>query len=155
MSRPMNTTTQGRTSVMRTMMKVMGSLHRLLYRLSNGKLGAHMGKMSVLLLTTTGRKTGQPRTWPISYQVDGDNLIMVASAGGQPQHPAWYLNLQAHPHVAVQVGGRTRAMVAHTAQGEERTRLWTRYIQQYPNFAEYQRKTSRELPVVVLGPETG
>ncbi|HKC75846.1 MAG TPA: nitroreductase/quinone reductase family protein, partial [Chloroflexota bacterium] len=84
---------------MRTMMKVMGSLHRLLYRLSNGKLGANMGKMSVLLLTTTGRKTGQPRTWPISFQVDGDNLIMVASAGGQPQHPAWYLNLQAHPNV--------------------------------------------------------
>ena len=145
MSRPMDTTTQGRTSVMRTMMKVMGSLHRLLYRLSNGKLGATMGKMNVLLLTTTGRKTGQPRTWP----------IMVASAGGQPQHPAWYLNLQAHPHVTVQVGARIRAMVAHTAQGEERTRLWTRYIQQYPNFAEYQRKTSRELPVVVLGPETG
>ena len=71
---------------MRTMMKVMGSLHRLLYRLSNGKFGANMGKMSVLLLTTTGRKTGQPRTWPISYQVDGDNLIMVASAGGQPLH---------------------------------------------------------------------
>jgi deazaflavin-dependent oxidoreductase (nitroreductase family) len=129
-------------------------MHRWLYRLSGGKIGGTMGGNPVLLLTTTGRKTGQRRIWPVTYLPDGEDLIVVASAGGQPQQPAWYLNLQANPRVTVQVGNQMRRLVAHTAEGEERGRLWARFIQAYPAFEGYQRKTRRELPVVVLRPET-
>lgn len=133
-------------------MRVAGTLHRGLYRLTGGKLGAAMGPMKVLLLTTTGRKSGQERTWPLGYFRDGNRLIVAASANGQPEHPAWFLNLRANPRVTVQVGQETRAMTATTATGEERERLWAKLTSTYPNFAGYQKKTTREIPVVILAP---
>jgi deazaflavin-dependent oxidoreductase (nitroreductase family) len=132
------------------MMRVAGTLHRGLYRLSGGRIGGSLGKMAVLLLTTTGRKSGQPRTWPVGYFRDGDRFIVTASAGGGPKHPAWYLNLRDNPRVTVQLGDETIPMRADVSTGAERARLWSRLIGDYPNFADYQEKTTREIPVVIL-----
>lgn len=137
---------------LRFVMRVVGALHRGLYRLSGGRIGKGMGGMPVLLLTTIGRKSGQPRTWPLTYVQDGDNVVIIASAGGQPQHPAWYLNLRDNPRVTVAFGQEERTMTAATATGAERDRLWTWISRDYPQYAGYQRKTTREIPVVVLSP---
>ena len=131
-------------------MKVLGTLHRWLYRVSGGKLGKSFFGSPILLLTTTGRRTRQPRTWPLTYLPEGDRLIIIASNGGQPNHPAWYLNLLANPQVSIQLGDRIRTMIAHPTEGEERARLWSRVVEEYPAYAEYQRKTDRQIPVVVL-----
>lgn len=137
---------------LRFVMRVAGSLHRGLYRLSGGRLGKALGPMRVLLLTTTGRRSGQSRTWPLAYFRDGDRLLVVASAGGEPKHPAWYLNLRANPQVSVQIGAEIQKMLAATATGDERARLWAQIIAVAPNFADYQQKTTREIPVVILTP---
>ena len=139
---------------MRTTMKVAGTLHRLLYRWSGGRIGGTFRGGSILLLTTRGCKTGQQRTWPLCYLVTGDELVLVASAGGAPRHPAWYLNLRANPRVSIQLEDRTRTMVARTAEGTERARLWERAVRRYPVCAAYQRKSGREIPVVILRPAT-
>ena len=135
-------------------MKVVGTIHRGLYRASGGKLGNTFFGTPILLLTTAGRRTGRPRTWPLTYLREGDCLIVIASNGGQPNHPAWYLNLRANPQVSVQLGEQTQTMIARTAEGEERARLWSRVVEEYPAYAGYQRKTDRQIPVVVLQPET-
>ena len=135
-------------------MKILGTLHRLLYRASGGKLGKTFLGTPILLLTTTGRRTGRPRTWPLTYLPEGENLIVVASNGGQPNHPAWYLNLRANPRVSVQLGERNYTMIAQTVKEDERARLWSRVIEEYPAYAEYQKKTNRQIPVVVLRQET-
>jgi deazaflavin-dependent oxidoreductase (nitroreductase family) len=133
-------------------MKVLGTIHRWLYRRSSGKWGRTFFGSPILLLTTTGRKTKRSRTWPLTYLSEGDRLIVIASNGGQPTHPAWYLNLLANPRVDVQLGDQIHEMIAQAAEGDERTRLWTRAIQEYPAYASYQRKTAREIPIVVLRP---
>ena len=105
----------------------------------------------VLLLTTTGRKTGQERTWPLCYlPASGDELVLVASAGGAPRHPDWYSNLRANPRVSVRSGESSRNMVARTAEESERARLWEIVVRRYPVVASYQRKSGREIPVVIL-----
>ncbi len=136
----------------RITMKVLGAVHRWLYRASGGKWGRTFFGSPILLLTTTGRRTGRARTWPLTYLPDdeGERLIVVASNGGQPNHPAWYLNLRANPRVGVQLGNRSRPMIAQTTEGEERERLWSRVVEEYPAYAEYQRKTDRQIPVVAL-----
>jgi deazaflavin-dependent oxidoreductase (nitroreductase family) len=121
---------------------------------SGGKLGKSFFGSPILLLTTTGRRTRQPRTWPLTYLQEGDRLTVIASNGGQPNHPAWYLNLWETPQVSVQLGDRVRTMIAQTAEGSERARLWSRVVEEYPAYAEYQRKTDRQIPVVVLHPGT-
>ena len=136
----------------RIAVKVMGTIHRTLYRASDGRLGKTFFGSPVLLLTTTGRKTRRPRTWPISYLREGDRLIILAANGGQANHPAWYLNLQANPRASVQLGDETHLMIARTAEGDERTRLWSRAVKEYPAYEQYQQKTDREIPVVVLYP---
>jgi F420H(2)-dependent quinone reductase len=135
-------------------MKVLGTLHRWLYRASGGKLGKTFFGSPVLLLTTTGRKTGRSRTWPLSYLHDGeDRFVVAASYGGQLKHPGWYLNLRANPNVVVQLGEQTHTMIAEVAEGDERSRLWRRLTEAYPAYANYQRKTERQIPVVVLRQE--
>jgi deazaflavin-dependent oxidoreductase (nitroreductase family) len=136
----------------RFVMRAAGAFHRGLYRLSGGRLGRALGPMQILLLTTTGRKSGQARTWPLVYFRDGDRLLVVASAGGEPKHPAWYLNLHANPRVTVQIGGEIRQMLAATATGQERAQLWAQIVAVASNFAGYQEKTTREIPVVILTP---
>ena len=141
-------------SAARAMLKVIGTLHRLLYRCSVGRIGGTLRGGPVLLLTTTGRNTGQKRTWPLCYLEDDDDLIVVASAGGNPRHPAWYLNLRADPRVSIRSGEKSRKMVARTAEESERARLWERAVQQYSVVVDYQRKSGREVPVVILGATT-
>lgn len=130
-------------------------LHRAVYRLSGGRLLSTSGSaMPVLLLTTTGRKTGQPRTWPLNYLPDGDTLVIVASNRGHPPHPAWYLNLTAQPAVRIQRGSKTQQAIARLATPEERARLWPQLVRLEPLYAQYERDTTRAIPVVVLSPQT-
>jgi deazaflavin-dependent oxidoreductase (nitroreductase family) len=105
-----------------------------------------------LLLTTVGRRSGQPVTLPLIYGRDGDRYVVVASKAGAPDHPAWYLNLTARDQVEVQVGDRRLRAVARTAHGEERQRLWARMADIYPPYDDYQKQTRRQIPVVVLEP---
>lgn len=135
-------------------MRVIGTIHRTLYGASNGTLGKTFFGSPVLLLTTTGRRTRRPRTWPISYLREGDRFIVLAANGGQPNHPSWYLNLEANPRASVQLGDETRLMIARTAEGDKRTTLWLRAVKDYPAYDQYQQKTDRKIPVVILHPAT-
>ena len=110
--------------------------------------GMHRDRL--LLLTTTGARTGQLHTTPMMFHPDGDRLLVVASNIGAPRHPAWYLNLAANPRVTVEVGDERYEAVASTAEGEERQRLWSMLKQQHPFFAEHEQQTEREIPVVIL-----
>jgi deazaflavin-dependent oxidoreductase (nitroreductase family) len=109
-------------------------------------------EVPTLLLTTKGRKTGQPRTLPLIFEQVGENYIVVASKGGSAQHPAWYLNLQADPEVLVQIKARKFAARARTAQGEQRAQLWADMVHHLPLYAAYQDKTARQIPIVILEP---
>jgi deazaflavin-dependent oxidoreductase (nitroreductase family) len=128
-----------------------GQEHVRRYRETAGDVG-HVWKegSTVLLLTTTGRKTGEKHTTPLIYARDGDNYVIVASKGGAPAHPGWYRNLAKDPEVEVQVLGEVFPARARTAEGEERERLWRKANEVWPHYEEYQRKTDREIPVVVL-----
>ena len=108
-----------------------------------------MGKAPVLLLSVTGRKSGKRRTTPLLYGRDGDNYVVIASVGGAPKHPAWYLNLQGQ-EAEILVGRERLRVRARDAEGEERERLWALMVSLYPPYAEYQKKTERRIPVVVL-----
>ena len=104
----------------------------------------------LVLLTTTGARSGQRRTTPMMYVRDGERLLVIASNAGAPKHPDWYYNLLAHPQVTVEVGRETYEATARVTEGVERQRLWNRIVEQYPFFADHQAKVSREIPVVVL-----
>jgi deazaflavin-dependent oxidoreductase (nitroreductase family) len=132
--------------------RLLGGVHRRVYLLSGGKLGGRIAKMPVLLLTTTGRKTGRPRTQPLTYTNAGDGYAVIASKGGAAQHPLWYLNLRAHPLAQVTVGRETRKVRARDAEGEEREEFWHALTDLYPGYDRYAGKTSRRIPVVVLEP---
>jgi proline iminopeptidase len=111
------------------------------------------GVLPTLLLTTTGRKLGQPRSLPLIYGEAGSSYVVVASKGGMPTHPAWYLNLEATPRCELMVGAKAVSAKARVAQGEERERLWKQMVALYPPYAEYQQRASaRTIPVVVLDP---
>jgi deazaflavin-dependent oxidoreductase (nitroreductase family) len=118
------------------------------------KFRARGGKVegwgSLLLLTTTGAKTGKERVSPLAYSKDGDNYIVVASKGGAPTHPDWYRNILAHPQVTVEVAGERFQARAHVTDGEERARLFEAHAAGMPNFMDYERKTDRVLPVIAL-----
>lgn len=130
---------------------LFGQEHVRRYRETGGEVG-HVWKRgaTTLLLTTTGRKSGERRTTPLIYVQDGDRYVIIASQGGAPVHPSWYLNLTADPNVEVQVRDDVFRARARTATGEERERLWTLAAQQWPDYDAYQTKTDREIPVVVL-----
>jgi F420H(2)-dependent quinone reductase len=128
------------------------SAHAALYRRFG--LARRIGNAPILLLTTTGRKSGQPRTVPLMY-VPAEQPVLVASNGGNPTHPNWYLNLLDDARAWVEIGGRRTEVVARTVGGQERERLWEQAVEIYPAYAEYQRRTERQLPVVVLGQDRG
>jgi len=130
--------------------KVIGRLHAAIYRLSGGRVGHGMAGLTNLLLTTTGARSGQPRTVPLTYLADGENYVLVASNGGADRHPAWWLNLVKTPAATIQVGGTTLAVVASKATPEERARLWPKLKAVNPFYAMYEELTEREIPVVVL-----
>lgn len=134
------------------MLKVFSRLHVFLYRASGGRIGGRFKAAPVLLLTTTGRKTGKRRTTPLLYTEDAGRYVIIASVGGAPKHPAWYLNLGGKADATIQVGGRTLEVHADTAPPDERARLWTLMTRMYPGYDAYQAKTTREIPVVTLTP---
>lgn len=110
------------------------------------------GLLPTLLLTTTGRKSGQPRDLPLIYGEHGDAYVVIASKGGWPTHPAWFLNLEANPECDLMVGPKKLRARARVAEGDERETLWKRMVEIYPPYTEYQEKTERQIPVVVLDP---
>lgn len=130
--------------------------------ISSGGIEGHMYKVTPpgysemtvpsLLLTTIGRKSGEKFTFPLFYGEEGNSYIIVASKGGAPEHPGWYQNLVAHPEVEVQVGTKKFKARARTTSGAERTRLWAKALKFWPPYADYEKKTPREIPVVVLDP---
>jgi deazaflavin-dependent oxidoreductase (nitroreductase family) len=134
------------------MLKLFSRIHVALYRASGGRIGGRFKAAPVLLLTTTGRKTGKRRTTPLLYGEDAGRYVVVASVGGAPKHPAWYLNLRGNAEAIIQVGSRTLTVRADTASPEEHARLWALMTQLYPGYDDYQAKTNREIPVVVLAP---
>ncbi len=144
------------SKVARTAWRVLGKVitetHAAIYRASGGKVAGQMFNSPVLLLTTTGRKTGKERTTPLMCIEDGQDLVIIASNGGAPYHPAWYLNLRANPEARVLVKDRNLRVTAEEARGEERRRLFARLVEMYPGYEDYQRRTEREIPVVVLHP---
>ena len=134
--------------------KVVTRFHRAVFDLSGGKLAGKASGMPVVKLTTIGRKSGQRRTTMLtSPLVEGDNLVLVASFGGDDRDPSWFTNLAANPDVEVVVNGSTRKMRARVTEGDERTRLWETLTAEHANYAGYQRKTSRQIPVVMLEPQ--
>jgi deazaflavin-dependent oxidoreductase (nitroreductase family) len=124
--------------------------HRALYKWTNGFFGGRTIGMPVLLLTTTGRRSRQPRTTPLTYLDHDDAFVVFASCLGEPKHPAWWLNLEADPSATVQIGGQRIAVRAREAEGAERETLWDRVVKVAPDYDEYKRRTSRRIPVVVL-----
>ena len=130
---------------------LFGAEHVRRYRKTAGEVGHIWRRGSkTLLLTTKGRTTGEPRTTPLIYEADGDRYVIVASNGGAPEHPGWYRNLTKEPVVELQVKADVFPARARIASGEERERLWELAAQQWPAYDEYQAKTDREIPVVVL-----
>jgi deazaflavin-dependent oxidoreductase (nitroreductase family) len=133
-------------------LKAMNAVHRGLLTISGGKAGWHMSDMPVLRLTTTGRKSGQPRTVLLTSPLqEGATIVIVASRGGDDNHPAWFLNLRANPEVEVAYQGKpARPMHARVADADERARLWPLIVADHKNYAGYQTKTEREIPLVLL-----
>ena len=135
-------------------LKGMNAVHRVIMAVTGGKAGWQVGVMPVVELTTVGRKSGEKRTVLLTSPIqEGDDVVIVASRGGDDHHPAWYLNLVANPQVEARVkGGPTVAMIARTATPEERTRWWPSVESAYKGYRSYQQRTSREIPLVVLSP---
>lgn len=136
----------------RAVMRTIAGTHEFWYRLSGGLIGGRFGRLPILLLTTTGRKSGRKRTTPLVYLPDGENMVVIASNGGSDRHPEWWLNLRSQPTAEVQVGRDVRTVVADEAGGDERERLWREVVELYHGYDEYRRMTDREIPVVVLRP---
>jgi deazaflavin-dependent oxidoreductase (nitroreductase family) len=130
--------------------------HTIVYRATGGHVGHRFpGAPPSLLLDHVGAKSGTKRTTPLTYLADGDDLVLVASKGGNPRHPAWFHNLRANPDVTVQVGSRRLPVRARVATPEERTRLWPKVVDMYGGYAGYQRRTKREIPLIILEPRDG
>jgi deazaflavin-dependent oxidoreductase (nitroreductase family) len=130
--------------------RLMG-VHTLLYRATHGMVGHHIpGLAPMLLLDHVGAKSGVKRTSPLLYIRDGDDLVIVASKGGYPKHPAWFHNLRANPDTTVQVGSERRAVHARVANAQERSRLWPRVVDAYSGYSDYQERTGRKIPLVIL-----
>jgi deazaflavin-dependent oxidoreductase (nitroreductase family) len=139
------------------LMKSMNVIHRGIVAASGGRLGWDVMNMPALELTTIGRKTGEPRKVMLTSPVqEGDTLVIVASKGGDPRHPAWFLNLRDQPDVEVAwKGGPRTPMLARVASAEERARLWPIVTERYGGYAQYQTRTDREIPLVLLEPRQG
>lgn len=132
--------------------KTINKVHTAVYRASNGIIGSHAIGLLSLLLTTTGRRSGESRTVALTYVPDGDDYVVVASNGGADRHPAWWLNLERTPRATIQVGRDVIPVVAHAADQHERARLWPKLVEANPFYARYEVLTDRPIPVVILRP---
>lgn len=130
--------------------KRLSTFHTFVYRATNGLVGRRLVNNDMLLLTTRGRASGEPHTVPLLYLTDNDRLIVIASYGGRPDHPEWYRNLQHEPAATVQILGSTRSVKATTMAASERAQWWPRVVDAYGDYAEYQYRTDREIPVLWL-----
>ena len=132
--------------------KLMGG-HARIYRLTDGRIGHHVpGLPPMCLIDHVGAKSGKKRTSPLLYIEDGDNVVIVASKGGYEKSPAWFYNLKANPDTTVQIGSETRPVHARVATGAERERLWPKAVAVYPSYQQYQDRTERKIPLVILEP---
>jgi deazaflavin-dependent oxidoreductase (nitroreductase family) len=131
---------------------MLGETHVRRYQETDGEVGYWWNGAPTLLLTTTGRRSGEARTTPLIFGRDGDDYLVVASVGGMPKHPAWYLNLRADPHAHIQVMDEQLDVTARTADDDEKPRLWAIVNEVWPNYDVYQTRTERVIPVVVLTP---
>ena len=136
-----------------TDISLLGDEHVRVYRETNGEKGYLWNGAPILLLTTKGRVSGEARTIPIIYTPYGDSFVIIASKGGSPTHPKWYLNIEAEPRVEVQVKADKYEAVARTAPSPEREKIWAEAIKIWPNYNIYQSRTSRQIPVVVIEPK--
>jgi F420H(2)-dependent quinone reductase len=136
-------------------LKLGSGAHTRVYRATGGRLFGRMGKSPILLLNTVGRKTGRRRTSPLLYVMDGEDFVIIASKGGAPTHPAWYLNLKANPDATVEVGDREVRVRAEEVDSQEKDRLWQKMVEMYPPYDDYQTRTKREIPLLVLRPAEG
>ena len=137
----------------RFFVRCVSATHEFWYRLTGGAIGGRFGRAPILLLTTKGRRSGKERTTPLLYYRDGENLVIIASNGGDDRHPAWWLNLRDMPEARVQVGRQEMAVRAEKAGPEEKARLWPLLTEMYPQYDAYQKQTKRDIPVVVLTPK--
>jgi F420H(2)-dependent quinone reductase len=137
-----------------SMLRWMGKLNVPVYRLTRGRLMNKVGKAPVLLLTSLGRRSGQPRTAPVVFVHDGANIVVIGSNAGNRNEPAWSYNLKANPDAEVEIRGQRSAVRARLAEGEERERLWKAMNAQYEGFDEYKQRTSRDIALFVLEPRT-
>lgn len=130
--------------------KHLSTLHTFLYRLTRGRIGHRLVNNDMLLLTTTGRRTGDKHTVPLLFLRDADDLVVIASWGGRDRHPEWYLNLVSNPTAVVQIEGEHLVVTASTAGPERRAGLWQRVLAAYDGYQVYQSRTDREIPIVIL-----
>lgn len=137
-------------------LKPVSWLNTQLIRATGGRVGGAVGGVRICVLTTTGRRSGEPRSVALVYfrdpEPDGADIVLVASKGGMPHHPHWYLNLRDDPNVEIEIGRERRGYTARTATPDEKLRLWPRAVATYKGYAGYQRRTDRDIPVVVCTP---
>jgi len=146
----------GQERVASVLIRWMTAANTWIYRATGGRLGGRFkGGAPICLVTTTGRKTGRKRTVALIYLRDGDDVVLVASKGGMEHHPQWYLNMEVHPDVEVEIGAAKTPMRARRASEEEKAAYWPRLIEIYPDYASYQARTARNIPVMVLSPTGG
>ena len=137
---------------MKVFMKAALSVYIFLYRLTSGAIGGRMAGLQVLLLTTTGRKTGQTRVTPLGYFKQDGNFVIIASNSGADQNPSWFYNLKSNPQVTIQIGNKHLAAKAEVVDAEKRKQLWADLVKMAPAYDRYTTRTKREIPLVVLKP---
>jgi deazaflavin-dependent oxidoreductase (nitroreductase family) len=130
-------------------------LQIFMYRRSGGKSFGRLRGMPILLLTTIGRKSGKQRVTPVMYIRDGNNYVVTASNSGEDKHPGWFVNLRTNPQITIEVDGITKSVMARQSSPQEKERLWAQLVEQAPFFDGYQKKTRREIPMVILEPSGG
>ena len=135
-----------------TVVRYLSALHTVLYRTTGGFVGRRLVSNDMCLLTTFGRNTGNRHTVPLLYLEHGDTIVVIASYGGRKDHPEWYKNLATHPEAQLQILNTRRPVTARTANAEERAEWWPRIVEAYHDYAVYQSRTDREIPVVFLEP---
>ena len=145
--------TDTREQLRRFLIRAMSRTHGGVYRMSRGRLLGRVARMPVLLLTTTGRRSGRPRTAALTYFRDGADLVVIGSFGGSDLPPAWWLNLQRDPRGSVLIGGTTSKVTARAATAEEHDRIWPLATTTHPGYARYKERAGRPIPIVMLTPE--
>ena len=134
----------------RLLIRLFSRIHRVVYRVTRGRIGSRLFSAPVLLLTTKGRKSGKTQTTPLLYLEEGANWALAGSNAGNDRHPTWWLNLKAHPAATVQIRNTVKRVRAREASEEEKSLLWPRFVEMYSDYETYRQRTKRKIPVVIL-----